>query len=216
MSKTIEKSEKDLGTADDKVSTAASKTKVANESVSFPGLFGPQLPEQAVMAGIATIGKISANPKGLHHKPFESGFLGARFNDGGAEISIVCGKAPLRSLTLKHFCAVLEAAPSVDPTILLKGHSPADPWKNNPGRGQLACRLLLPSGCFRFATGPAGKPIETTTDVVKFDHYFIRRETLLAFYLFAKSMLLNGEDFEEMATRYSGWLQWEIPEGLCG
>lgn len=182
-------------------------------------LFGTELAANVTLSnGIANLAALpplaEVERRPMTHKAFEKGAMGFRRQSKYMSIAVACGKAMVRHIDLRKFVSLVEMMNDENKnTIMLENFSDSD--ESRAARGQVLGRIHPLYSAICIVQGLTGRVIRSDSDIVRYDVYYLDRDQLASFYLSSKYQLKGGDDLENMISTYSGWVEYDVPLGLC-
>lgn len=166
----------------------------------------------ANLARLPLLSEVKQNP--MTHKAFEKGYMGFRRQSRYMSIAVACGKAMVRNIDLRKYVSLVEMMnDELKHTIMLENFSDAD--EGRAARGQVLGRIHPKYSALCIVQGLTGRVIRNDSDIVRYDVYYLDRDQMASFYLACKYQLKGGDELENMISTYSGWVEYDVPLGLC-
>jgi hypothetical protein len=129
------------------------------------------------------------------------------------KLSVVCGQAQERHISLRHYIAMVEGMDNPDTaSVLLQNFSDQDDKRSS--RGQILGQLNKEHSALILYQGLAGKVIKKFSDVALKEVYYLPVDDLAAFYVASKFQLANQKRLDELAAANEGWKAFDIPIDL--
>lgn len=152
-------------------------------------------------------------PNRMPGKPLKDGVIGFKRNGRNLNLTIAGGRSIVRQIELLKFVTMLQKMHDDDATVVLENFSDADEFK--APRGQILGRFNPKYSCITIAQGLTGRVIHGTSDVVRMDAYYLKKDLLTAFYITSKLQLGMEDKLSELIGAYDGWKVFELPVDPC-